>query len=267
MLKNITRVIHEGFIAGAIFIDLAKAFYTINHEILLGKLQSFGISGPPLRRFQSSLTSRSQVVQTNRISSSAKPITIGVLQGSILVPLLFLLFVKYACLKYLIVHNVSICRRGCFLHVHKTVAALQYRFNTDLNNVKLWLHHVFLRKNATTNFVLFYSSQSVINTLPAITIDSHILKVTKTSKFLGVILVEHFKFNFHDNFPLQKVSFCIQIIIKNLAHFQPHIIRTLYYAHIHSHLSNCFPRWVNTYTTHLDQLRRLEKPSNQTKDI
>ena len=77
-----------------IFIDLQKAFDTVNHDILLKKLEHYGIRGTALSWFQSYLSNRKQFVSINGHSSSLTNITCGVPQGSVLGPLLFLIYIN-----------------------------------------------------------------------------------------------------------------------------------------------------------------------------
>ena len=84
----------DGCATGVIFIDLKKAFDTVNHDILIKKLQCYGLGSKELLWFKSYLTNRVQTVNVNSTLSDFQPINIGIPQGSILGPLLFIIFVN-----------------------------------------------------------------------------------------------------------------------------------------------------------------------------
>ena len=94
--------IDRGMVNGVLFLDLKKAFDTVDHKILLKKLEFYGFEGITLHWFQSYLADRQQVCCVNGVVSSTKTISCGVHQGSILGPLLFLIYVNDMpkCLGY-----------------------------------------------------------------------------------------------------------------------------------------------------------------------
>ena len=92
LFDNIRTYIDGGNLVGAVFIDLTKAFDTVSHGTLLGKLHEYGITGIENEWLTNYLFNRSQVVNINGIVSNSQPLLHGVPQGSILGPLLFLLY-------------------------------------------------------------------------------------------------------------------------------------------------------------------------------
>ena len=94
LTETIKHSIDNGRIGCGVFLDLQKAFDTVNHKILLQKLEHYGIRGSVLSWFQSYLTGRSQHVFINGHVSTTLPIICGVLQGSVLGPLLFLIYIN-----------------------------------------------------------------------------------------------------------------------------------------------------------------------------
>ena len=93
MTKILQAIDNNEYTIG-VFLDLAKAFDTVNHEILLRKLEHYGIRGIALEWFKNYLTNRKQIVKHKQKKSESLTIKCGVPQGSILGPLLFLIYMN-----------------------------------------------------------------------------------------------------------------------------------------------------------------------------
>ena len=154
--------IDRGMVNGVIFLDLKKAFDTIDHEILLMKLACYGVDDQSLLWFRSYLNDRQQICHVNGVYSNKDFITCGVPQGSILGPVLFLLYINDLpkCLDHsiarLFADDTNMTFTGC------NIKSIQEQMTSDLNNIFQWLCSNKLTLNVLkTDFMLIGSRQKL----------------------------------------------------------------------------------------------------------
>ena len=109
LTENIRQALDKGYIGCGIFVDLQKAFDTVDHEILLSKLDYYGIRGISNNWFKSYLSNRKQFVSINGYDSELAEINCGVPQGTVLGPLLFLIYINdlNQAIKFCKVHHFA----------------------------------------------------------------------------------------------------------------------------------------------------------------
>ena len=185
--EKLNKNLDEGLSSCAIFLDLAKAFDSVSHQILLRKLHCYGIRGKALELFKSYLSSRTQFVKLpNGIESSLISVEFGVPQGSILGPLLFLLFINdLPCATKL---YVKLFADDTFLCAqNKNFSLLQKEVNSELEKVFIWLASNKLTLNTKkSKFMLITNKRTIPNF--CVKVNDTPLECCKSYKYLGVII-------------------------------------------------------------------------------
>ena len=143
-----------------IFMDFAKAFDTVNHSILLDKLNYYGIRGNTLKWFESYLSNREQCVQIGNHSSGLLNIKYGVPQGSVLGPLLFLVYINDIAISSNILNFQLFADDTCIFYSHKNMATLESILNKELVNVSNWLIANKLSLNVDKTNVLTFRNKN-----------------------------------------------------------------------------------------------------------
>ena len=155
-LHIVLNALNKKEISIGLFLDLSKAFDSLDHHILLDKLYCYGMRGVVHKWFQSYLNNRKQFVSSNGFKSQLMTIKCGVPQGSILGPLLFILYVNDICNVsnrfnlILYADDTSVCMSNTDIEV------LQQQFTSELHKLAHWLEVNKLVLNINkTNYVIF----------------------------------------------------------------------------------------------------------------
>ena len=146
-IDNVLLNVDSGRLTGAVFLYLSKAFDTADHNLLLYKLKSVGLSEDTVNWFQTYLTNRKQRTSVGDTLSVAAPLTVGVPQGSILGPLLFLIYVNDLPSCQLASEIVLYADDTVIYYLSTDLFDLESKFNSDLATVSNWFSSNLLTLN------------------------------------------------------------------------------------------------------------------------
>ena len=249
LMDRIISALDQKHLPLSIFMDLSKAFDTLNHEILLKKLQYYGINGTALHWFSSYLINRKQYVELNNTSSTISTLNIGVPQGSILGPLLFLIYINDMpnasnAFKFILYADDS----TLFSTIEYTLpmqANVNSMLDEEINRVYEWLVANKLVLNiGKTKYMIFHPYQKDITALtPTLSINGVAIEKVEQFDFLGVTLDEYINWKPQTNKLAVKLSKYSGILNKLKRYLPSHILKTLYCSLIQSHLNYAILAW------------------------
>ena len=254
--------IDKGLFNGVIFIDLKKAFDTIDHGILLNKLTHYGVDGLSVAWFKSYLSNRYQRISLNGNLSEPKAVNFGVPQGSNLGPLLFLIFINDLpnCLTS---GSARMFADDTNISVHShNILGLEPQLNQELENIRKWLLSNRLSLNiAKTEFMVMGSRQKFTahHDYPLkVMIDNNELERVEHAKSLGVTIDKNLNWSIHVDNIVKKVSSCVGALKRVRSFVSSETAILIYKSLILPHFDYCSTVWSGLGAELSDKLQKLQ---------
>ena len=264
VVNDITMMTHTGSAAILILLDLSAAFDTIDHNILINRLiQEFGIKEDVIDWIKSYLSNRTYSVKINNIDSVIKALLYGVPQGSLLGPLLFILYIKQLeCIA---------TKHGLQIHIYADDTQLYISFKPDtslavietveecLTDIKNWMLANFLKLNTDKTKIIIIRPQKNNEDLNfEIMYDNAVIEQSKTVKSLGVLLDSDMSMT---SMILEKCRSCYYHLrnIGRIKYSLDHDLRILMVNNlILSKLDYCNALLANTPKFQIEKLQKVE---------
>ena len=250
--------LHRNQISLLLLIDFSKAFDMVDHSILLHKLQHYGIRGVAHQWMASYLKNRNQFVSVGGFDSTCKNLEYGVPQGSILGPLLFVIYINDLPGMNNLAQFILYADDANIIISGNSTVEIEEKINILCERLMEWVRVNGLLINLKkTNYMLF-SRKSIAN-LPRVVMNNvNITRVDK-AKFLGVILDDKLSWTAHIDAMKTKMSRYVGIMYRIKPHLPLKVRVQIYQSFIQSHLNYCSLVWGFSPKSSIESLFRQQK--------
>ena len=259
IIDNWLENIDKGLITGACYLDLSKCFDTVSHPTLLKKLCTFGIFDTELNWFKSYLNNRHQVVKLNGTTSKPLRLPIGVPQGTILGPILFILYANDIH-NFISVGTCIMYADDITLYVSApSLREVESKLQTCIDDTLSWLKCNKLVVNATkSNSMLIGSRQKITNLSLNLLIDKDVIEFTKEYRLLGLKIDSNLTWKSQTLHVAKKISSKIAIIKRLKSILPQNILKFLYFPFLQSNVDYCLTIWGHSANKYIQQIQKLQ---------
>ena len=258
--EEIRRNLDNKTFSCGVFVDLEKAFDTVNHKILTSKLEHYGIRDNANDWIKSYLNNRQQFVNINGSKSETKQVRCGVPQGSILGPLLFIIYINdmHKAVESSIMHHFADDTN--LLFSSRYPKQINKILNRDLKLLFDWLCSNRLSLNAVkTEFIVFRPPRKNINNRIVLRLNGLNIYESPKIKYLGIILDARLCWKHHIHELSKKLNRAVGLIYKIREFCTPQVLRSLYFSLFYSHLTYCISVWGKSDDTYMHKLKLAQK--------
>ena len=265
LISEVIKSRQEGLYTMSVFLDLSKAFDTLEHNVLLKKLEKYGIRGKCNKWFKSYLENRKIRVKC-AVESSGKTeyseyrtVTYGTPQGSCLGPLIFIIFTND--LYRQIEHSSSLLFADdtTLYKSHRNLKYLTWCLEDDLKRLVDWFSSNKLTLNIDKTVCILFQKPGQSEKVK-LEIGEQTITNTADTKFLGMFIDEHMNWSTHINNLVLKITRNSNMLKLNQTIMPTSAKLQIYQAHIASHIQYCILIWGNNASE--DQVRKIQKIQN-----
>ena len=242
-----------------ISIDLKKAFDTVNHQILLNKLELYGVRGLGLDWIRNYLLNRQSYVRLDDSNSERHITNIGVPQGSIIGPFLFLIYINDLPNISNTLKSTLFADDTTFSFSHKDYSTMVTTLNSELTQVKNWTCINRLTLNTNKTELILFANRPFDLDDSTIQLGDSIISYVDSCKFLGVKIDNKLNFNHHINYILGKISRSAGILYRIRDSLTQAARLTFYYSFVYPYISYNIVAWGGTNKVHLKPLNIQHK--------
>lgn len=264
-VEKIKLKLDNGSAVGAVFLDLKKAFDTVNYNVLLSKLSNLNFSDTAMKWMESYLTIRRHSTRVGNKMSSFSNCTVGVPQGSVLGPLLFSLYVNDLPLVCPQVDTLMYADDTVILAHGRDRHEVATKLTVAMAKIATWLSGSCMTLNVSKTVCLYFSIRKNENQ-PDVVVNGENIRVVSHFKYLGVTLDSQLSFKKH----IKQVCTTVKFNLRNFRHIRnqlPLDAAKLYmYSMIVPHFTYCITSWSQTGKTILAPLQMLYKQTLKVLD-
>ena len=265
LLGEIVKKLEQKKHTIAVFLDLSKAFDTLDHNILLIKMERYGIRGVANNWFKDYLTNR-QLRSKCLVSTAELPvysenmnINYGAPQGSCLGPLIFLIFCNDLYRHLELCNSILFADDTTIYKSHENLDFLAWCIKQDLEILLDWFKANKLTLNLGKSVCMLFNKRKSSATKIKITVDGITLPQVSETKFLGVWIDSNLNWKMHVEKIISKLRKGIGLLNRGKHVLTSGAKKILYFAQVHSHLAYCYSIWGNMIpSTTLKKLQKLQ---------